>query len=205
MTDILDQTTAKEGRYDGTIRRMGTGAFWGAPLGDRRRVRRLDEPGLYLIIEDTTTLDYHTLQACEGLGPIGESYTRGFWLHSALAVRLEQDGGEDAWSPGVVGLFDQQAWARQGVIEDRGTKSDQLSRGRESQRWARALERHKRKRSSSIRWVYVAGRRHPAGGRDIGGRGHVGGVGAQGRPTVEGMDRRVASDRHRQARGVPGP
>src|SRR3954447_26832363 len=45
-----------------------------------------------LLIEDTTALEYHGLRRAAGLGPIGESYTRGVLPPSTLAGR----GGEGA-------------------------------------------------------------------------------------------------------------
>lgn len=121
--------------------------------------RRSREAGLHLLIEDTTALDYHGLSSCQGLGPIGEAFTRGLWLHSTLAVRLEERATDGQWEPRVLGLFDQQAWAREnGVMEDRGTRKEQLSRARESQRWAKALEAQKVERDAACQWVYVADR-----------------------------------------------
>src|SRR5580700_9084510 len=64
-------------------------------------------PGEYLIIEDTTLLDYSTHWATEDLGWIGDGACLGFELHSALAVRVE--GWTLAQEPEgtVVGLFGQ--------------------------------------------------------------------------------------------------
>jgi hypothetical protein len=47
------------------------------------------QPGEYLLIEDTTLLDYTNHPATEDLGMIGDGAGRGFELHSALAVRIE--------------------------------------------------------------------------------------------------------------------
>lgn len=47
------------------------------------------QPGEYLIIEDTTCLDYTNHPATEDLGVIGDGQGRGFDLHTALAVRVE--------------------------------------------------------------------------------------------------------------------
>lgn len=96
-------------------------------------------PGAYLLIEDTTAVAYPSSQ-CPGLGPIGEDYTLGFWVHSTLAV---------AWRPGtsdpgndeaeVLGLIDQQVWARDPKASRRKeTKARRLARAtRESTRWGR--------------------------------------------------------------------
>ena len=105
----------------------------------------LREPGVHLLIEDTTTLEYHGLKQAQGLGPIGESYTRGFWLHSTLAVRWD----EQADAVQVLGLAGQQSWARaptrrrgRGKSNGRGKESNharQRRGDRESQRWASVL------------------------------------------------------------------
>ena len=47
---------------------------------------RLTEPGVYLLIEDSTTAGFPGLARTSGPGPISESSTRGFWLHSTLAL-----------------------------------------------------------------------------------------------------------------------
>ena len=108
------------------------------------RQRLACEPGVYLLIEDTTALEYHGLEQARGLGPIGESYTRGFWLHSTLAVRWDQ--GEDQCE--VLGLAGQKAWAREWVrpkrrkSKGRGKESNharQSRSDRESTRWGCAL------------------------------------------------------------------
>ena len=41
------------------------------------------------MIEDTTAASFPMREAAVGLGPVGEDYTRGFWLHSTLAVRWQ--------------------------------------------------------------------------------------------------------------------
>jgi len=89
------------------------------------------QPGEYLIIEDTTLLDYSRHPATEALGRIGDGHGRGFELHSALAVRSE--GWTLAQRPEgrLVGLFDQQCDtprpARKGE-----TRGERLSQPRKS-------------------------------------------------------------------------
>lgn len=119
-------------------------------------------PGMTLLIEDTTALEYHSRWACAGLGPIGEEFTQGFWLHSTLAARC------DGWDEGgaaklrVLGLFDQQAWARtQGVAAKPRRKTQTLQRDRESQRWARCLTSCKAPADAATTWVYPADPRGP--------------------------------------------
>jgi len=72
------------------------------------RTRRLcREPGEYLIIEDTSNLDFSRHWRTEDLGVIGDGHGRGFELHSALAVRVEAWTLEQRPEGRVVGLFDQ--------------------------------------------------------------------------------------------------
>src|SRR5580692_9341896 len=58
-----------------------------APHLERTR-QACRQPGEYLIIEDTTCLDYSRHAATQNLGVIGDGGGRGFDLHSALAVRV---------------------------------------------------------------------------------------------------------------------
>jgi hypothetical protein len=125
--------------------------------------RGLSEPGVYLLIEDTTTLAYPGLEQARGLGPIGESYTRGFWLHSTLALRWE----ESSDTCQVLGLAGQQSWARpterppgRGKSTGRGKESNharQSREDRESKRWASALG-DLPAASSEVQRIYVADR-----------------------------------------------
>ena len=66
------------------------------------------EPGEYLIIEDTSDLDFSRHRRTQDLGVIGDGRARGFELHSALAVRVEAWTLEQRPEGQVVGLFDQQ-------------------------------------------------------------------------------------------------
>src|SRR5688500_8535913 len=46
-------------------------------------------PGVYLVIEDTTSFDYTSHQAIQGMGRIGDDHCVGFFLHSALVLELK--------------------------------------------------------------------------------------------------------------------
>lgn len=124
----------------------------------RRIVEECHQPGEYLLVEDTTTLDFTTHWATEGLGRIGDDDGRGLFLHSTLALRIE------SWEPNgkpnvtALGLFGQECWARTSPTLGRGErKGDRLRRKRESERWGRAFE----KRGGpppGVRWTYTADR-----------------------------------------------
>jgi hypothetical protein len=114
------------------------------------------QPGEYLLMEDTTLLDYSRHAATENLGVIGDGAGRGFELHSALAVRVE------AWTLAqrpegtLVGLFEQSCRTpRPAPVGE--TRGERLSRPRKSQTWAAGIKSAGRPPVAS-RWIYVADR-----------------------------------------------
>jgi hypothetical protein len=119
---------------------------------------RCREPGEYLLIEDTSELDYSSHLGCEGLGSIGNGQGRGMLLHSTLAVRVE------AWDLAqrpegiIVGLMGQQCWQRTGPPKrGRETWRQRIQRPRESQRWAAVLEEVEPPPAHS-QWIFLADR-----------------------------------------------
>jgi len=126
-----------------------------APHLERTR-QSCRQPGEYLLIEDTTVLDYSLHWAVQDLGVIGDGTQRGFELHSALAVRLESWTLEQRPEGVVVGLFDQQC-GRPRPAPEGETRSQRLRRPRKSQSWAAAFGAAGRPPAGS-RWIYVADR-----------------------------------------------
>jgi hypothetical protein len=126
-----------------------------APHLERTR-QACRQPGEYLLIEDTTLLDYSQHGATRGLGAIGDGAGRGFELHSALAVRVETWTLEQRPEGTVVGLFGQQCCTPR-PAPDGETRGQRLSRPRKSQTWAAALKAAGRPPAGS-RWIYVADR-----------------------------------------------
>jgi hypothetical protein len=114
-------------------------------------------PGSYLLVEDTTDLDYSKLRATEGLGRIGNDYGRGLYLHPTLALRLERWDQDRRPEISVVGLFAQKCWAR--TIPKIGKESDfvRMRRQRESARWAEAFAAVAPP-PPDVQWTYVADR-----------------------------------------------
>ena len=119
---------------------------------------RCREPGEYLLIEDTSELDYSSHPGCADLGSIGNGRGRGLLLHSTLAVRVE------AWDLAhrpegiVVGLMDQQCWRRTGPPKrGRETWKQRIQRPRESQRWAAVLEAIAPPPAHS-QWIFIGDR-----------------------------------------------
>ena len=68
--------------------------------------------GEYLLIEDTTELDYTGHESVQGLGRIGNDGGRGFFLHTTLAARVERCSAEGEPVLNVQGLFWQQLMTR---------------------------------------------------------------------------------------------
>ena len=54
-------------------------------------LQEMQQPGVYLCLEDTTELSWSGKQAIVGLGPIGNSAAglQGFFLHTVLGVRWQ--------------------------------------------------------------------------------------------------------------------
>jgi hypothetical protein len=68
--------------------------------------------GEYLLIEDTTELDYTAHESVSGLGRIGNNDGRGFFLHTTLAARIERWSPEQEPTLNLQGLFWQQLFTR---------------------------------------------------------------------------------------------
>src|SRR5262249_52024900 len=70
------------------------------------------QAGEYLLIEDTSELDYSSHRCTEQLGFIGNGRGRGLLLHSTLAVRVEAWDLEQKPEGVAVGLLEQRSWIR---------------------------------------------------------------------------------------------
>lgn len=114
------------------------------------------QPGEYLIIEDTTLLDYSGSVAALELGTIGDGGGRGFELHSALAVRVEAWTLEQRPEGMVVGLLGQKCDCPRPRPEGE-TEAERWQRQRKSQRWAEAL-RAAGPPPKGCQWIYLADR-----------------------------------------------
>ena len=95
-----------------------------------RRSRSLAR-GNVLLIGDTTETDFGIRRAVQGLGPTGDRYGPGFFLHSSMMVDLAS--GE------ILGLAGQERFYRQPVPKD-GNSHQRLQRSRESEVWGRVIE-----------------------------------------------------------------
>jgi hypothetical protein len=121
-----------------------------------RTRRTCREPGEYLIIEDTSDLDFSRHRKTRDLGVIGDGEGRGFELHSALAVRVESWTLEQRPEGQVVGLFDQQC-RRPRPAPQGETRRQRLGRRRKSSWWAEGFQRAG-PGPRGCRWIYIADR-----------------------------------------------
>jgi hypothetical protein len=126
-----------------------------APHLERTR-QACRQPGEYLLIEDSTLLDYSHHPATEDLGFIGDGYGRGFELHSSLAVRVEGWTLEQRPEGALVGLFDQQCRTPRPAPEGE-TRGERLSRPRKSQKWAASIK-YAGRPVEGTQWIFIADR-----------------------------------------------
>jgi len=114
-----------------------------------------------LVVEDTTTLPFNTREHCEGLGPIGEDFTRGLFQHNTLVLAMDGNAAPPPGSPAgdpqpqavtgtrVLGLLWQEYWARDAAPESRTSDGRRRNRSArrgdsdaETDRWARGLNQN---------------------------------------------------------------
>jgi Transposase DNA-binding/Transposase Tn5 dimerisation domain len=88
---------------------------------------RACKPGHYLLLGDTTTVDFGLHRKVEGLKPVGDGHGLGFLLHSSLMVTPE-DGG-------VVGMAGQLIYYREPVPENETPRQRLQRDDRESRIW----------------------------------------------------------------------
>jgi Transposase DNA-binding/Transposase Tn5 dimerisation domain len=137
-------------------------------VGHRQAVlEALEQPGVYLLLEDTSELSWAGHLPIAGLGPVGASKDgqQGFLLHSVLAVGWKRPTPSDPPAKRlpveVLGLADQQYHVRQ--PRPAGERSQdhwrRKSRRRESELWWQASRRiGTAPDSAAVRWVRVADR-----------------------------------------------
>jgi hypothetical protein len=106
-------------------------------------------PGKYLVISDTTEVDYGYKSAREGLGLLTAEHRRGFFLHSALVV--EADTGD------VIGLGAQELWARPHEKKRRVHRVACRKRPTEADVWGRVMDRVQATRDG-VQFVHVCDR-----------------------------------------------
>jgi Transposase DNA-binding/Transposase DDE domain/Transposase Tn5 dimerisation domain len=102
------------------------------------------ESGEYLLIEDTTILDFSSHKSLKGIGRVGNDGGRGIYLHTTLAFRINR-WEEEQPELSLLGLAGQHRWVREDELT-RGNvragyerKKRRFTRPRESQRWGQVL------------------------------------------------------------------
>lgn len=115
------------------------------------------QPGEYLLIEDTTELDYSSHRQARQLGFIGDGRGRGILLHSTLAIRVEAWDLEQKPEGIALGLLNQQSWIRTQKGLRHQNWRQRMSRRRESERWAHALDGLGAV-PAACQWIYLADR-----------------------------------------------
>jgi hypothetical protein len=106
-----------------------------------RTLARLQQPGTYLLVEDTTDPPWRGKKKRPGLGPVGDRHStrQGFQLHSTLALCWPDDwtaDPHDAQRPAleIIGLADQQSEVRKPKPSSE-TRHERLLREREAEIW----------------------------------------------------------------------
>jgi hypothetical protein len=89
-------------------------------------------PGRYLVISDTTEIDYGYESERQGLGPLTATHRRGFFLHSALVM--------DADSHQIMGLGKQELWTREAGKKKRVHRVKNRKRKTEHEVWGRVID-----------------------------------------------------------------
>jgi hypothetical protein len=135
-------------------------------------LERCGQPGVVLMLEDSTTMSYTGREPIAGLGPVGNETTlgqQGFIVHSVLAARWRRPPGEPATWAGrepleVIGLADQQYRVRPpGTRKERGGGKKAVRReggqDLESRLWEDSSGRiGPAPTSAATRWVRVCDR-----------------------------------------------
>lgn len=106
---------------------------------------RNTKPGRYLLISDTTELDFTRLGSAEGLGMLGNGKGRGFQLHPCLMFSLQEKQ--------VVGLAGCVTYYRSFQPENE-TRGQRLARSRESDVWGSIVDQVGKAPDGS-QWIHV--------------------------------------------------
>jgi hypothetical protein len=94
---------------------------------------RAVEPGVWLVVNDTTEINFGFDRHIEGAGRVGSADARGFYLHTALIV--------NAQSAELVGLAAQELYTRPLQKVPRVSSAQRKSLRRETDVWGRVIDR----------------------------------------------------------------
>jgi hypothetical protein len=116
--------------------------------GPHWRQTRQRPPGVYLVLNDTTEVDFGIRRKLRGMGPTGNGGGWGFLLHSALAVGAESEA--------IFGLAAQKLRYRKPAPKTENS-TQRLQRDRESALWGQVIDRVGPP-AEGVRWVHVMDR-----------------------------------------------
>ena len=105
--------------------------------------------GRYLVIGDTTEIDFGKRKMISGLGPTGNGSGAGFLLHNALLV--------DADTEEIVGIAGQTIHYRDEKSKKKESRSRRLKRNRESEVWGKVIDQVGPP-PEDVEWVHVLDR-----------------------------------------------
>ena len=114
-----------------------------------QRTRNL-VPGTYLVISDTTELDYGYDSQRRGLGRLTAEKHRGFFLHTALVL-----GAEDR---NVIGVGAQELFARSLQMKARVKRVGGCKRVSEAEVWGKVIDRVQPRTSEGVCLIHVCDR-----------------------------------------------
>lgn len=103
-----------------------------AVTAPHRALSRAVSPGMWLVINDTTEIDFGWDRQLTGVGRVGSAQGRGFHLHTALIVAPE---GEE-----IVGVAAQDLYARPLKKVKRVDSFRRKKRKRETDMWGRVID-----------------------------------------------------------------
>jgi hypothetical protein len=88
--------------------------------------------GTWLVLNDTTEINFGYLREIEGIGRVGSSQARGFFLHTALIVPEDRDD--------LIGIAAQDLYKRPLKKVPRVSSSQRKKRNRETDVWGRVID-----------------------------------------------------------------
>jgi hypothetical protein len=110
---------------------------------------RAAQPGVWLIINDTTEINFGWERELTGVGRVGSADAQGFYLHSAMMVAAE---GDD-----IIGLAAQDLYQRPLEKVKRVSSSSRKKLPRETDVWGRVIDRVG-KAPAEARFIHVCDR-----------------------------------------------
>lgn len=102
----------------------------------RKNVKEIaSKKKIILFPQDTSEVDYSSLEMTEGLGYIGNHKNKGLMFHSCIAVEPHE------FNPKIIGLANQQVWARKEASKVKAlTRNQRNSQKRESDVWLKNIK-----------------------------------------------------------------